>query len=120
MSNVLKNEKLSIIITIFKRLHAIILTTPFLLHNFQNSSLTANSSKSIPASTSESNVEVQQKTDTGEKWRPEKPEPPSSSPQTPATSKHTRVPVSPRGRNVKNPFLPFPFFFSQTTILRYN
>lgn len=57
-------------------------------------------------STSESNVEVQQKTDTEEKWRPEKPEPPSSSPQTPASSKHTHVPVSPRGRNdLKNKIL---------------
>lgn len=84
-------------------IHAIILTTPFLLYNFQNSSLTANSSKSIPASTSGTDLEVQQKTDTEEKWRPGKPEPPSSSPKTPASSKHTHVLVSPRGRNVKNP-----------------
>ncbi|XP_030708887.2 fibronectin type III domain-containing protein 1 isoform X1 [Globicephala melas] len=55
----------------------------------------------LPATpTSES--DVQQKADTEDPHEPEKPEPSSSSPKAPASSKHTRLPVSPQGRNVKN------------------
>ncbi|KAJ8797173.1 hypothetical protein J1605_017401 [Eschrichtius robustus] len=49
-----------------------------------------------------SESDVQQKTDTGDHHKPEKPDPPSSSPKAPASSKDTRLPVSPQGRNVKN------------------
>ncbi|XP_060986150.1 fibronectin type III domain-containing protein 1 [Dama dama] len=55
-----------------------------------------------PTATSES--DVQQKTDTEDQHKPEKPEP-SSSPKAPAPSKHTHLPVSPQGRNVKSPLL---------------
>lgn len=64
--------------------------------------MTANSLKSVTAPTSES--EVQQKTDREDQHKPEKPEP-SSSPKAPAPSKHTHLPVSPQGRNVKSPIL---------------
>ncbi|XP_059970983.1 fibronectin type III domain-containing protein 1 isoform X3 [Mesoplodon densirostris] len=50
--------------------------------------------------TSES--DVHQKADTEDPPKPEEPEPSSSSPKAPASSKHTRLPVSPQGRNVKN------------------
>uniref|UniRef100_A0A673SSC8 Fibronectin type III domain containing 1 n=2 Tax=Suricata suricatta TaxID=37032 RepID=A0A673SSC8_SURSU len=46
--------------------------------------------------------DVQQKTHAEDGWKPEKPE---SSPRAPTSSKHTHLPVSPRGRNVKNPLL---------------
>ncbi|XP_068407397.1 fibronectin type III domain-containing protein 1 isoform X3 [Eschrichtius robustus] len=49
-----------------------------------------------------SESDVQQKTDMGDHHKPEKPDPPSSSPKAPASSKDTRLPVSPQGRNVKN------------------
>lgn len=67
---------------------------------FHISSSTSNSLKSITAPTSES--DVQQKADTEDPHKAEKPEPSSSSPKAPASSKHTRLPVSPQGRNVKN------------------
>ncbi|KAM5326990.1 fibronectin type III domain-containing protein 1 isoform 2-T2 [Glossophaga mutica] len=51
--------------------------------------------------TSES--EVQQKTDAEDDWKSESLEPSSSSPKAPASSKHSHSPVSPQGRNVKNP-----------------
>ncbi|XP_024407874.2 fibronectin type III domain-containing protein 1 isoform X2 [Desmodus rotundus] len=51
--------------------------------------------------TSES--EVQQKTDAEDKWKSENPKPSSFSPKAPASSKHTHLPASPQGRNVKNP-----------------
>ncbi|XP_023978392.1 fibronectin type III domain-containing protein 1 isoform X2 [Physeter macrocephalus] len=55
---------------------------------------------SLPTTpTSESD---QQKTDTEDHHKPKKPEPSSSSPKAPASSKHTRLPVSPHGRNAKN------------------
>ncbi|XP_039108037.1 fibronectin type III domain-containing protein 1 [Hyaena hyaena] len=46
--------------------------------------------------------DVQQKTHAEDDWKPEKPE---TSPRAPTSSKHTHLPVSPRGRNVKNPLL---------------
>ena len=70
------------------------------MHIFLVSSLTSNPLKSITAPTSES--DVQQETDTGDHHKPEKPEPASSSPKAPASSKDTRLPVSPQGRNAKN------------------
>ncbi|XP_035965963.2 fibronectin type III domain-containing protein 1 isoform X3 [Halichoerus grypus] len=45
---------------------------------------------------------VQQKTHAEDDWKSEKPE---ASPKAPASSKHTHLPVSLRGRNVKNPLL---------------
>ncbi|XP_027959152.1 fibronectin type III domain-containing protein 1 [Eumetopias jubatus] len=45
---------------------------------------------------------VQQKTHAEDDWKSEKPE---ASPKAPASSKHTHLPVSPRGRNVKNSLL---------------
>ncbi|XP_073075954.1 fibronectin type III domain-containing protein 1 isoform X3 [Manis javanica] len=56
----------------------------------------------MPTLTSES--DGQQKADS-ENWKPKKPEPPSAPPKAPASSGHTHLPVSPRGRNVKNPLL---------------
>ncbi|XP_054426155.1 fibronectin type III domain-containing protein 1 [Pteronotus mesoamericanus] len=47
----------------------------------------------------------QQKTDDEDKWKSEKPEPFSSSPKAPASSKHTHMSASPQGRNAKNPLL---------------
>ncbi|XP_045699715.1 fibronectin type III domain-containing protein 1 isoform X2 [Phyllostomus hastatus] len=47
--------------------------------------------------------EVQQKTDAENNWKSERPEPSSSSPRAPASSKHSHLPASPQGRNVKNP-----------------
>ncbi|CAD7691590.1 unnamed protein product [Nyctereutes procyonoides] len=52
--------------------------------------------------TSSSESDVQQKTHPEDNWKSEKPE---TSPKAPTSSKHTRLPVSPRGRNVKNPLL---------------
>ncbi|XP_032692373.1 fibronectin type III domain-containing protein 1 isoform X3 [Lontra canadensis] len=46
--------------------------------------------------------DVQQKTHAEDDWKSEKPE---TSPKVPASTKHTHLPVSPRGRNVKNPLL---------------
>ncbi|XP_066867211.1 fibronectin type III domain-containing protein 1 isoform X1 [Kogia breviceps] len=55
---------------------------------------------SLPTTpTSESD---QQKTDTEDHHEPKKPEPSSSLPKAPASSKHTHLPVSPQGRNAKN------------------
>ncbi|XP_036982038.2 fibronectin type III domain-containing protein 1 isoform X2 [Artibeus jamaicensis] len=50
--------------------------------------------------TSES--EVQQRTDTEDNWKSGNPEPSSSSPKAPASSKHGHLPASPQGRS-KNP-----------------
>ncbi|XP_028366061.1 fibronectin type III domain-containing protein 1 isoform X1 [Phyllostomus discolor] len=47
--------------------------------------------------------EVQQKTDAEDDWKSERPKPSSSSPKAPASSKHSHLPASPQGRNVKNP-----------------
>ncbi|XP_011374610.1 fibronectin type III domain-containing protein 1 [Pteropus vampyrus] len=55
----------------------------------------------MPA-TSTRESDVQQETDMEDKDRSENPEPSSSSPKAPASSKHAHLPVSPRGRNVKN------------------
>ncbi|XP_032341168.1 fibronectin type III domain-containing protein 1 isoform X2 [Camelus ferus] len=52
-----------------------------------------------------SEPEVQQKADMDDHQKPEKPEPSSSSPKVPASSKHTHLPVSHQGRNVKTPLL---------------
>ncbi|XP_044098878.1 fibronectin type III domain-containing protein 1 isoform X3 [Neovison vison] len=49
-----------------------------------------------------SKSDVQQKTHAEDEWTSEKPE---TSPKVPASTKHTHLPVSPRGRNVKNPLL---------------
>ncbi|XP_044242392.2 fibronectin type III domain-containing protein 1 isoform X2 [Ursus arctos] len=46
--------------------------------------------------------DVQQKTHPEDGWKSEKPE---TSPKAPASSKHTHLPISPRGRNVKDPLL---------------
>ncbi|XP_047589804.1 fibronectin type III domain-containing protein 1 isoform X1 [Lutra lutra] len=46
--------------------------------------------------------DVQQKTHAEDDRKSEKPE---TSPKVPASTKHTHLPVSPRGRNVKNPLL---------------
>uniref|UniRef100_A0A7N5JKU4 Fibronectin type III domain-containing protein 1 n=1 Tax=Ailuropoda melanoleuca TaxID=9646 RepID=A0A7N5JKU4_AILME len=46
--------------------------------------------------------DVQRKTHPEDGWKSEKPE---TSPKAPASSKHTHLPVSPRGRNVKDPLL---------------
>ncbi|XP_030883889.1 fibronectin type III domain-containing protein 1 [Leptonychotes weddellii] len=54
----------------------------------------------MPTSSGESNV--QQKTHAEDDWKSEKPE---ASPKAPTSSKHTHLPVSLRGRNVKNPLL---------------
>lgn len=62
--------------------------------------LTAESLKSILAGSGES--DVQQKTHPEDGWKSEKPE---TSPKAPASSKHTHLPISPRGRNVKDPLL---------------
>lgn len=62
--------------------------------------LTAESLKSIIAGSGKS--DVQQKTHAEDDWKSEKPE---TSPKVPASTKHTHLPVSPRGRNVKNPLL---------------
>ncbi|XP_036913531.1 fibronectin type III domain-containing protein 1 isoform X2 [Sturnira hondurensis] len=47
--------------------------------------------------------EVQQKTDAKDNWKSGNPEPSSSSPKAPASSKHGHLPASSQGRNVKNP-----------------
>ncbi|KAK2508929.1 hypothetical protein MC885_014814 [Smutsia gigantea] len=57
----------------------------------------------MPTLTSDS--DGQQKADSEENWKAKKPAPPSTSPKAPASSGHTHLPVSPRGRNVKNPLL---------------
>nr|XP_044617068.1 fibronectin type III domain-containing protein 1 isoform X1 [Equus asinus] len=49
--------------------------------------------------------DAQRKANTEDNSKPEKPEPSAPSPKAPASSKHTHLPVSPRGRNVKNPLL---------------
>ncbi|XP_026912328.2 fibronectin type III domain-containing protein 1 [Acinonyx jubatus] len=52
--------------------------------------------------TTGSGVSDVQKTHAEDNWKPEKPE---VSPKAPTSSKHTHLPVSPRGRNVKSPLL---------------
>ncbi|XP_006868545.1 PREDICTED: fibronectin type III domain-containing protein 1 [Chrysochloris asiatica] len=56
----------------------------------------------IPSS---SRAKVQQKADSEEDLRPEKPEPSSPSRKVPASSRHTHSPVSPQSRNAQNPLL---------------
>ncbi|XP_004440583.1 PREDICTED: fibronectin type III domain-containing protein 1 isoform X1 [Ceratotherium simum simum] len=52
-----------------------------------------------------SGSDVEQKADVEDDSKPEKPKPSSPSQKAPSSSKHTHLPVSPRGRNVNNQLL---------------